>query len=367
MKVNRLGPLRQGLLTVVLLAVIAFAGYRAYSSYRQQQTSNLTGGRISGLKPIPTTNKEIHDVLPTDAILAISKPTFVSATRAKVQPEAPMIAVTIGNTTHAYSLHLLDGHEIVNDIIEGKPIATTWCPLCGTAIVYSRKMDGETHEFGVSGKLWRNSLVMFDRKTRSLWSHFNGECLDGKLKGKRLEMVAAMPRVTWAELKESHPDAQVLSVGDTQEGSNRYEMYQASSEIGIMGDALKDDRLPPKQMVVGVNLGAAQKAYPFPVFEKRSVFNDTVGGKDLVVFRDDRSLAVAVYQATINGKKIVFPQNAKGYRVQDSSTGSTWNLISAKAIAGGLKGRSLTAVPSIAAYWFAWCDFYPKTKVFTEK
>ena len=68
----------------------------------------------------------MHEVLPPDAIPAISNPTFVSVSQARVQPQAPMIAVTRGKTTHAYSLYLLDGHEIVNDILEGQPIATTW-------------------------------------------------------------------------------------------------------------------------------------------------------------------------------------------------------------------------------------------------
>ena len=45
--------------------------------------------------------------------------------------------------------------------------------------MYARKVDNRTLTFGVSGLLVRNSLVMYDRETGSLWSHLSGKALDG--------------------------------------------------------------------------------------------------------------------------------------------------------------------------------------------
>jgi hypothetical protein len=69
---------------------------------------------------------EIHTVLPQDAIPAIFDPEFVSVSQADVHKDAPMIAVSINGEHHAYSMYMLNRHEIVNDIVGGDPIATTW-------------------------------------------------------------------------------------------------------------------------------------------------------------------------------------------------------------------------------------------------
>ena len=71
-------------------------------------------------------NDEIRTLLPFDAIPAITDPQFVSAGAAKLDADAPVIGVTLNGESHAYSLYLLNGHEIVNDVVGGMNIATTW-------------------------------------------------------------------------------------------------------------------------------------------------------------------------------------------------------------------------------------------------
>ena len=68
----------------------------------------------------------IRTLLPFDAIPAITDPQFVSANAAKLDPDAPVIGVTFNGESRAYSLYLLNGHEIVNDGVGGQKIATTW-------------------------------------------------------------------------------------------------------------------------------------------------------------------------------------------------------------------------------------------------
>lgn len=72
-------------------------------------------------------NKDpIRTILSFDAIPAITEPQFVSAIEAELDDDAPVIGVTFNDESHAYSLYLLNGHEIVNDVVGGKKIATTW-------------------------------------------------------------------------------------------------------------------------------------------------------------------------------------------------------------------------------------------------
>jgi len=69
---------------------------------------------------------KIHTVLPFDQIPAIWNPKFVSAKDADIHADAPVIGVVLGNEAHAYSMILLNHHEIVNDVLNNQPIATTW-------------------------------------------------------------------------------------------------------------------------------------------------------------------------------------------------------------------------------------------------
>jgi hypothetical protein len=68
----------------------------------------------------------ILTVLPKDAIPAILHPRFVPAQRAQVAPDTVMIGVVVNGDAHAYAAMLLNVHEIVNDVVGGEPVATTW-------------------------------------------------------------------------------------------------------------------------------------------------------------------------------------------------------------------------------------------------
>ena len=68
----------------------------------------------------------IIPLLAFDAIPAIKDPSFVSAADAKLGDDAPVIGVSFNGEHHAYSIYLLNGHEIVNDVVGGAKIATTW-------------------------------------------------------------------------------------------------------------------------------------------------------------------------------------------------------------------------------------------------
>ena len=71
-------------------------------------------------------NDPIRTLLPFDAIPAIINPQFVPAEKAKINSYDPVIGVTLNDESHVYSIYLLNGHEIVNDVVGGQKIATTW-------------------------------------------------------------------------------------------------------------------------------------------------------------------------------------------------------------------------------------------------
>jgi len=79
----------------------------------------------------------------------------------------------------AYPQQILNWHQIVDDSIQGRSIAVILCPLCGSAVVFDREVNGNMVEFGVSGKLYNSNLIMHDRLEESYWQQETGEAIVG--------------------------------------------------------------------------------------------------------------------------------------------------------------------------------------------
>jgi hypothetical protein len=65
-------------------------------------------------------------VLERGEIASVDEPLFVPAAEADIADAAWVIGVHSGGTAKAYSINLLNEHEVVNDDLDGAPIATTW-------------------------------------------------------------------------------------------------------------------------------------------------------------------------------------------------------------------------------------------------
>jgi len=238
--------------------------------------------------------------------------------------------------------------------------------------VYSRELEGKTYTFGVSGKLWRDALLMYDHQTRSLWSHITGEAIQGPLKGKRLKTLASMPQIAWKTWQKNYPKTSVLSVpfrGSMRESQNRdvYADYHASQRAGVSGIDYTDNRLPNKSLVIGVQVADKNeemryRAYPLTQFEEKPLINDTLSGVPLLIFHDKDSFATAVFKRTVGDSARTFtPQDS--YFTRDNS-GTRWNLITGEATAGKHKGARLERLPAVTIYWFAWARYHPETTIY---
>ncbi|HEU0248978.1 MAG TPA: DUF3179 domain-containing protein [Gaiellaceae bacterium] len=209
---------------------------------------------------------------PKDGIPAIDSPRFTPASEIDwIGEREPVILVEVGGEARAYPIQVLMWHEIANDQIGEVPIAVTFCPLCNTAIVFDRRLDGKVHSFGTTGKLRDSDLVMYDRGTESWWQQFSGEALVGELAGKKLDVLWARI-VPWGELRREHPEAHVLNrdTGFARDyGSNPYVGYDSIDSPPIFATRnADDDRLPPKERVVYVEIGEDAFAVPFSSLAK---------------------------------------------------------------------------------------------------
>lgn len=241
--------------------------------------------------------------------------------------------------------------------------------------MYSRELDGKTYTFGVSGKLWRDALLMYDHQTRSLWSHITGEAIQGALKGKVLKPLISMPQIAWKTWQTNYPNTSVLSVpfrGELIESLRRdsYQRYHSSQDTGVSGTKYTDTRLPNKYLVIGVqvedkNGKKHSRAYPLSQKNPNKLFyNDTLDEVPLLIWHHKESFATAVYNRTVDGTVEEFTH--KGDYFAKDSSGTEWNLITGKAISGKYKGKRLERIPAVNIYWFAWARFYPETTIYSQ-
>ena len=68
----------------------------------------------------------VEQILPRGRIAAITEPEFVSAEDADISDDAWVLGVVIDGVAKAYSLNLLNNHEVVNDRVGKTAFAAVW-------------------------------------------------------------------------------------------------------------------------------------------------------------------------------------------------------------------------------------------------
>lgn len=74
----------------------------------------------------PDLVREFKQIVPPGAIAAITNPQYVPANQAKIDKNAWILGVVINGQKRAYSLNLLNQHEVVNDKIDELAFAAVW-------------------------------------------------------------------------------------------------------------------------------------------------------------------------------------------------------------------------------------------------
>jgi hypothetical protein len=322
---------------------------------------------------------------PPDGIPPIDDPSYESVEDAAtwLDDASPVLVVDVADDVRAYPLAILTWHEIVNDVVGGVPLVITYCPLCNSALVFERTVAGpdgeELLDFGTSGRLYLSNLVMYDRQHRNLWTQFEGEAVVGeRFLGTQLTRLPAW-LFGFAELRELHPDAQVLSreTGFTRDyGRNPYTGYDEVDNRPFLFRGDLDERLPPMTRLVGLG-GEEAVAVLVDELEAQRVVTVELDGHDVVVVwapgqasaLDTSSIdagrdvgQTAAFVAELGGATVRLAPTEVDGRFVDTETGSTFDL-RGRALDGPLVGEQLTAIPHDDTFWFVWVAFRPDTVV----
>jgi len=359
---------------------------------------------------------DVSEVIPRDAIPSVDDPEYADTYEG--DPEDDVIAVTVdagsgadtGTVARAYPVRYLHYHEIVNDRLGGVPIAVTWCPLCGSAVVYDRRVDateatdGPATEapdasdandgeqpltFGVSGKLAADDLVMYDRETDSEWKQSLGEAIAGPLAGTELDVLPAS-LTTWERFRDDNPEGDVLArpggeseaAGDSPEpepieyDETPYEAYFEMEGFGLDAHRGTGSRewvrsdLDPKDVVLGVEIAGDALGFPLrvvagedesldPAGQDRGVVTATVGGVDVVVFATEDGIHA------FENPGYQWRDAAGGFRAIADSGGALFDGVTGEPVdapaahtgeSGSAAADPLERLPFRRLFAFAWQD-----------
>jgi len=224
---------------------------------------------------------------PKDGIPAIDAPRFAAVGGVTdIGRQEPVMVVKSQDGAKAYPLRILMWHELANDEVDGVPVLVSYCPLCNTAIVFDRRVDGRVLDFGVSGKLRHSDMIMYDRQTESWWQQFTGGGIVGAYAGQRLKR---LPSSLWPYEKfaETYPQGQVLmpNVEHARNyGANPYYRYDSSATPFLYRGEF-DEGIEPLAYVVAVD----DQAWPLTALREAGEISD---GPLRLVWKDGMNSAL---------------------------------------------------------------------------
>jgi len=306
-----------------------------------------------------------------DAIPALTVPLVADGGNADFMlPDDRVLGVVVDGEARAYPLFILWWHEVINDVLGETAIAVTYCPLTGSGLTFRSETNGVTLEFGVSGLVFENNLMMFDRETESLWPQMLQQARCGPASGASLEQILTI-ETTWAEWLERHPRTSVVtpSTGFNRNyGSYPYGDYAFPSVGRLLfpSSAFAADRLP-KERVLALASGSDAVAFPYFTLAERgesAAINDAIDGSPILVTFDSPSVTALAFDAVVEGQALTFAVSADDSKTLfDDQTGSSWSLYG-EALAGPLVGTRLEPrADAYIVFWFAWSVFNPTTRL----
>lgn len=272
------------------------------------------------------------------------------------------------NEYKAYPHAILDWHEIINDELNGKKVAITYCPLTGTGIAWNRLIDGKETTYGVSGLLYNTNLIPYDRLSNSNWCQISLECVNGSFIGKMAESFHVV-ETNWKTWKEMFPNSKAVSSNtgfSRSYGRYPYGDYKTNNSQLLFPVSRFDKRLPEKDRVLAVIQDGNANVYQFSLFEGgTNIILDHLDEKEIIIIGDKNRNFIIAFENNLNGTKHSFTVNTNstnGSIFQDE-TGNQYDLFG-NVFEGPDKGSALGHPTSFMAYWFSVGAFYSKVNIY---
>ena len=298
---------------------------------------------------IPTDNIILNDL--KDFIPSIDEPSFISINQSTLIKVGDYVnVIKHGDIIRIYPQRITHYHEVVNDNIDDWKYSVTFCPVTGTALVWDRVINGSETTFGVSGMLYNNNLILYDRATESHWSQMLGLCVNGQSIRTETNNNQVL-EMTFEMAVDLFPDAEVLSPKTGYDFP--YHLKQGQNKLpghDPFYTVFWDDN----------KLSFNMEDFPGEITVNNIEFN----GKKLIAVGSLKYHFLTVFERELSdGTDLNFsePDTFLPAIFQDSE-GNKWDAFG-EAIEGPRTGEKLKWVYGFGGFLFAFEDFWPERHV----
>ena len=204
---------------------------------------------------------------------------------------------------------------------------------------------------------------MRDEETGSWWQQASGKAVFGALKGESLEL-APYDELTFGLWKQESPAGQVLAPvsKDEKEYDSKWEtkIQKLPLVLTFPGTALQS-----RDVVLGIEVAEASRAYPIDAVIGQSPIQDRLGGTPIVVTAGPDGKSVRAFVSRMDGTGIEFfrKSGTDKWILMDSASGSEWNFQGC-ATTGPKQGKCLERIALLKDFWFDWRNYHPTTSVY---
>ena len=307
------------------------------------------------------TDDIIHFGAEKDKIKSIDTPVFVPVRDVRLDDNALVYAFHYEGVTKVYPQSAMGMHEIVNDKIGTYYYSVSFCPRTESTLAWNRMINGKITEFGVSGMLYKENLIPYDRNTISHWSQMKNLCINGSFIGIQPE-TGLLVETTFALIKNAYPDALVLDHELCTEGSCG---TGGGREFGDPGNGDETTILPPEARYFGVLKDENLLLFELTLFAGSTrVIETRFGNMNLVVagnFEEHLFLAF-IKDSRLKATKYSAVQNSLPVVIKDD-IGNEYDMFGV-IVKGPDKGTRLNSPVAYLAQTFAWQTLFSSITVF---
>ena len=216
-----------------------------YGGEREEQHFDITGYALK--------DEQFHYGIGREAFPALLDPDFITVDMADehFKDNDRFLLLRIDSLTKAYSIQDLTRHEVVNDVVNGKPVMAAYCILADLGAIYERTLGDKTFTFALSGYtyfdpgVWdgMDGFILWDRETESLWWPLTGKAVSGPMQGASMKVLdeTLWSQTNWQFIKENYPDTKVLTPGQDFERPLSWPSY-----TDITGTLEEGDGVAPR-------------------------------------------------------------------------------------------------------------------------
>lgn len=195
--------------------------------------------------------------------------------------------ISQNNVAVCYPIYeMVSPRHIINDEIDSDKIMLTYCPACGSCMVFKRMIQGRELHFQVANGIYRRNMLMLDHETKSIWQQNTGECIEGALKGSQLEFLPYQ-QMTSEEWLKSNPSTQFI-----YEKEDAPKALFSQNKIANFMKKLSAIEGPPNknskklafnEKVWGLEINGYSKAYPVSELKKITQLTDKIGNVEIEI------------------------------------------------------------------------------------